>query len=730
MAARLRTVLALVSLALAIGGASFRIWNQFVDPTDPRVPRYALGDFRDAVYYATVAFFAGDNPYDQSTYVPKYPVGERCSLYSPLSFVMHAPLALLPFPAAALVFYALSLASTVALGALCLWFAGVEPTVGRVAGLGAFLIASRPGLMNLFNGQVTLEAVLTAYVALWYARERPWLAAVALAAATFKGTYGVPLAALMFVRGDRRTVALAVLLGTLITVPAAARLAHAVGGVSQLAHTLHADYDSRSTIAVKRAENAPFRIDAVALAARIIGRSPTTAETLLLSCAVFGMSVAGLVAMRRQRPHAAVVATDDRDRRLHATSVAALAIVAGLYHQAYDALALALPLVVLWWRPDAEPWRAHPGWRWVVLGLLLVPFVNYFSAEFVVARLRLGDAGQLAASSVSAAAILGALAAHVALAFRWVRLDETMGADMNGPRMRSLAGVGMVVVLLLGTPAARAAAADSDTTLSFVRDGATVKTIDRARLEHDCHPVTVAIDDAYYGRRMHYRACPLAEALQLGFGTLDAAATEGTDLFFRARDGYVKPAPVARVLEPGGYLAFADADRMHDDDPGWQPIDRRKVDPGPYYVVWERPGQSDAHGYPWPYQLVAIELTSYAKRYPHIAPAGVPADAPAWAGFTIFRSECISCHAVNGEGGTIGPDLNVPQSIVEYRPVEQVKAYVKNPQRFRYTNMPAHEYLSDGDLDALIAYFRAMRARKHDPNAGPTPASGAAAAAE
>jgi mono/diheme cytochrome c family protein len=282
-----------------------------------------------------------------------------------------------------------------------------------------------------------------------------------------------------------------------------------------------------------------------------------------------------------------------------------------------------------------------------------------------------------------------------------------------------------MMMLFLCASAGASAAGESETTLGFSRDGALVKTIDRAGLESACHVSTVSIDDAYYGRPKRYRACPLAEVLAIGFGKLDAASTEGSDVFFRARDGYVKPAAVARVLEPGGYLAFADADRMQGGDPGWEPIDRRQVDPGPYYVVWEKPGQRDAHRYPWPYQLVAIELASYAKRYPHTAPAGLPADAPAWAGFGIFRGECIACHSVNGEGGTIGPDLNVPQSIVEYRAVEQVKAYVRNPQRFRYTSMPAHEHLSEGDLDALIAYFRAMRDRKHDPNPSVAPPTGA-----
>jgi mono/diheme cytochrome c family protein len=269
-----------------------------------------------------------------------------------------------------------------------------------------------------------------------------------------------------------------------------------------------------------------------------------------------------------------------------------------------------------------------------------------------------------------------------------------------------------VVVGAAGAPAG--ASVPADTRLTFLRDGATVKTLDRAALERGCTAATVTIEDPYYGRTKRYRACPLAEILALGFGSLDGTPAE-TDLFFRARDGYVKPASVARAREVGGYVAFADADRMRADDPGFEPIDRRQVDPGPYYVVWEKPAQRDPHRYPWPYQLVAIELASFASRYPHTAPDGLPADAPAWAGYRIFRSECIACHAVNGEGGTIGPELNLPQSIVEYRPAEQLKDFIRNPQTFRYTSMPAHEHLAAADLDALLAYFRAMRDRKHDP---------------
>jgi hypothetical protein len=42
---------------------------------------------------------------------------------------------------------------------------------------------------------------------------------------------------------------------------------------------------------------------------------------------------------------------------------------------------------------------------------------------------------------------------------------------------------------------------------------------------------------------------------------------------------------------------------------------------------------------------------------------------------------------------------------------------VRDPQQFRYTSMPANPHLTPAQLDGLLAYFEAMRARKHDPRA-------------
>ena len=257
-------------------------------------------------------------------------------------------------------------------------------------------------------------------------------------------------------------------------------------------------------------------------------------------------------------------------------------------------------------------------------------------------------------------------------------------------------------------------AADYPTELHFLRPGAPARTVDLATLKAHCRVQTITIDDPYYGQRKSFLACPLADVLQLGFGQ-PAAALAANDFLLRARDGYAKPTTGARLAEPGAFLAFADAEHARGDAPGWQPIDRKQADPGPFYLVWAQPQQADPTQYPWPYQLTTVEMVALDSLYPHTVPRGAPDDAPARAGYQIFRSECIACHAINREGGTVGPELNVPLSIVEYRPAEQIKAYIRNPAAFRYTSMPAHPRLSDRQLDDLIAYFTAMQALKHDP---------------
>lgn len=256
-------------------------------------------------------------------------------------------------------------------------------------------------------------------------------------------------------------------------------------------------------------------------------------------------------------------------------------------------------------------------------------------------------------------------------------------------------------------------AAGVPTTLRFVRDGKVVRTLERDAIRRACEVETVELDDPYYLRRKRFLACPLATVARLGFG--DPVALVGRDVLFRAADGYEKPAEGRRLGEAGGFVAFADADISSADGFRFEPIDRRQVDPAPFYVVWSGARQRQEDGYPWPYQLVEIAIVRFEDRFPHTVPPGAAEGSPTARGFAVFRERCFSCHAINGEGGKIGPDLNVPRSIVEYRPAEQIREFIRDPASFRYTTMPPHRDLAESDLDALLGYLEAMSRAKRDP---------------
>jgi len=297
-------------------------------------------------------------------------------------------------------------------------------------------------------------------------------------------------------------------------------------------------------------------------------------------------------------------------------------------------------------------------------------------------------------------------------------MRRTTGRSGGDARSRLRRGATGGLVALVAWAGASFAEGEPRAELSFERRGAAVGSLRRAELVESCGLRRVSVDDPYYEARKEFLACPLEGVLEAGFGT-PAEDLAHEQFLLEARDGFTRPAPGTQLFEGGAFVALGEAEGGVG---SWQPIDRRQVDPGPFYLVWTGADQADPHRHPWPYQLARVRIASLDELYPHMRPQGLVAEDPAWTGLRVFQSQCIACHAINGEGGKVGPDLNVPQSIVEYRPEAQIRAYIRNPETFRYTTMPAHLDLSESELDALISYFEAMKSRKHDP----APAAGAA----
>jgi mono/diheme cytochrome c family protein len=282
----------------------------------------------------------------------------------------------------------------------------------------------------------------------------------------------------------------------------------------------------------------------------------------------------------------------------------------------------------------------------------------------------------------------------------------------------------------VSTPARRCAAAlaaallgalpahaDEGAALVFRDASGAEKALTKGELRARCGVTTVTVQDPYYREPRRFVACPLERVFELGLGAAPVAFVD-EDFLLVALDGYARTAPGSQLAEGGAFVAMDDAARAERGEGGFDPIDRRQVDAGPFYLVWTGPGRGDAHRYPWPYQLARIEVVRFEARFPHTVPVGAPEGSPARRGFAVFRRECASCHAINGEGGSVGPDLNVPRSISEYRDAAWIKAYVRDPSAIRYTSMPSHLHLEERDLDALVAYFSHMSAHKRDPKRG------------
>ncbi len=277
----------------------------------------------------------------------------------------------------------------------------------------------------------------------------------------------------------------------------------------------------------------------------------------------------------------------------------------------------------------------------------------------------------------------------------------------EGTARAILGGVVLVAAFAGACTKKEEPAGDAQAKLTFVKDGAQLRSSTLAELSKTIPAETVTGWDPYYKKQKRFRALPLKRVLELGFaGETDLAQKE---FVLRAKDGYAVYFRGALALEDGAYVAFADLDVA-----AWEPIGPQQANPGPFYVVWSKPEQAELEAHPRPWQLEKIEMLRFEAAYPHTSPGELPATDPAVQGYHLFRDRCFKCHAINREGGRVGPDLNVPKNVLEYRPEEQVRAYVKNPLAFRYGNMPPHPDLTEQNLDELVAYLRAMQARKHD----------------
>lgn len=399
---------------LAFGGALALVAQRTLDklnqPGQPRFGEWGLVDFRDAIYFPALAVTDGVNPYDTPRYTAAYPVDNIFPVYAPFTPYLHVPLSLLSFERAELAYCALVAIGTLLLAGLCLHYCGGPVAWGALSGLAAAMLMSRAGHLNFALGQMAVQSALLSLTALHFARTRPKLAGGCLALAMYKPTFGLPLAALMFCRRDFRAVALGILGAAALTLAATALMMATTGGWQQFWDALPGNVAALQNDPLASPLLGWMRIDAEAGLARLTGAVPSRAASLTLSGVIF---VAAAVSVWRLSGTTAGVGADSLS-----AAIICLATSTVVYHLMYDLLWLFGPIVAVLAGRRGE-WRALGQLRPRLLaGLMLVPMVNVFLTNGVMARLERGSLAWTFATSVNSIALLAALAWCCWLALR------------------------------------------------------------------------------------------------------------------------------------------------------------------------------------------------------------------------------------------------------------------------------------------------------------------------
>jgi hypothetical protein len=405
------TVLCVIAFLVIVLASCIRVARHMNVPGVVDNQQWALIDFRDAIYYPTVSFLGGDNPYNSDTFVARYPVRVGFPPYAPLFLLVHVPFGLLPHIPSQLMYFVLTIALTLVLAWLSLWMCGRRPKLASVTGIAALILASRPGHWNLMLGQTTVPLVLLVYIALWSTWRSPWLSGLAFVGPTMKATFCLPLTVVMIAQKQYRAVVIGVSVAVLATLIPVAVLVHSAGDFATLASTYLESIRDLEDDPAANAVVSTARMDAIALVGRLSGRSPGPASSLLLFAFASSLAGATIWRVRKRAP--------GREAELFCISVASVMVLVATYQLTYSALLLVLPLMALLldcWAPSEL--MAGSAARRVLIVLLAVPFANHLIAPRFLHLLERGSWGLTLLVSMNGMAMLLAFGVYVWVAFR------------------------------------------------------------------------------------------------------------------------------------------------------------------------------------------------------------------------------------------------------------------------------------------------------------------------
>lgn len=238
-----------------------------------------------------------------------------------------------------------------------------------------------------------------------------------------------------------------------------------------------------------------------------------------------------------------------------------------------------------------------------------------------------------------------------------------------------------------------------------IKKGEQVKNFSFKQLNQNLPVVSYTVKEFAYKKEKTFQGFPTLKLLELGA----AGIPQDTDeVLFIAADGFEAPVSLAYLKEHESILAFQEKDRKD----RWEKFQHGKemTTPAPFYLIW-REGTGIVGDSNWPFKVVKLELISFKKRYEKMYPNG--AEQAVLNGFQTFKNNCMQCHSMNLQGGVVGPELNAPKNVTEYWSKDNLVAFIKNSQSFRYrSKMPPFPRLKEDEIDGILKYLEFMKDRK------------------
>lgn len=364
--------LLLVGLLAGVVATGYRICSQYSMPSGEfDWTNRGHSDFHNGVYFPSLAFREGVNPYSQAV-ADRYLIPRSSPVYSPVVFIWHLPFSFPGLYEADVLFF---LCNTAMLGLLA-WM-GIRMSNQRFRWgiwlvLFAILVYSRPGHVTLFTGYFTVELVIGSIVALHFAATRPFVSGAGMLLASGKPTYILPLILMMLCRRNYRAVVTGLVLcvaGGLIGLGWLASFsapAEVIAGISEGHSALHQD-------ATEDPVNTWTRLDLVGAVSKVMNWKP---GDLVYFASMFGiLAVPGWVVFKTSATERNVGATG-----LTATIVC-LTMLVSIYHHAYDSLLIVVPWIGITFFRSIDQAEVSESIRRVIAVLLAFPLANYLSTR-------------------------------------------------------------------------------------------------------------------------------------------------------------------------------------------------------------------------------------------------------------------------------------------------------------------------------------------------------------